>query len=111
VKPANGLPRSAEHNRKYRTFRGGDLPDGARRHSVWIEHFRHRKTALADRLSEGLVLMLASNAEVLQLIDSRRLWDEDWVGLTHTSSLQRCYRTAGSGLLTPDWQRREWNSG
>jgi predicted nucleic acid-binding protein len=71
--------------------------------SVWIEHFRHRETAFADRLSEGLVLMhpfvfgelacgnlrdravilgnlhvlptarLASNAEVLQRIDTRRL--------------------------------------
>jgi predicted nucleic acid-binding protein len=72
--------------------------------SVWIEHFRHREPALADRLSEGLVLMhpfiagelacgnlkdrdailshlhalpsakQASNAEVLQLIGDRRLW-------------------------------------
>ena len=72
--------------------------------SIWIEHFRHREPTLADRLSEGLVLMhpfvsgelacgilngraailsdlhalppsrLASNAEVLQLIEARRLW-------------------------------------
>ena len=72
--------------------------------SIWIEHFRHREPALADRLSEGLVLMhpfvsgelacgnlknraailsdlqalphakLASNAEVLQLIEDHRLW-------------------------------------
>lgn len=72
--------------------------------SVWIEHFRHRQRTLADRLSDGLVLMhpfvsgelacgnlkeraailshlqalpqsrLASNAEVLQLIEDRRLW-------------------------------------
>ena len=72
--------------------------------SVWIEHFRHREPTLADRLSEGLVLMhpfvsgelacgnlkdragilsdlqalpqsrLASNEEVLQLIEDRRLW-------------------------------------
>lgn len=72
--------------------------------SIWIEHFRRREPALADRLSEGLVLMhpfvsgelacgnlkdrasilsdlhelphakLASNAEVLQLLEERRLW-------------------------------------
>lgn len=72
--------------------------------SVWVEHFRHREPALADRLSDGLVLMhpfvcgelacgnlkdragilsdlqalpqsrLATNAEVLQLIEDRRLW-------------------------------------
>jgi predicted nucleic acid-binding protein len=72
--------------------------------SVWIEHFRHREPALVDLLSEGLVLIhpfvsgelacgnlkgraailsdlhalppatLASNAEVLHLIEDRRLW-------------------------------------
>jgi len=72
--------------------------------SVWIQHFRHGEPTLADRLSEGLVLMhpfvsgelacgslkdrvailsglhalprakLASNAEVLELIEGRRLW-------------------------------------
>jgi predicted nucleic acid-binding protein len=72
--------------------------------SVWIEHFRRGEPALAERLADGLVLMhpfvsgelacgnlknraviladlhalpsstLASNAEVLQLIDDRRLW-------------------------------------
>ena len=72
--------------------------------SVWIEHFRRREPALADRLSEGLVLMHpfvagelacgnlkdrdailsqlhalpaakeASNADVLRLIGDRRLW-------------------------------------
>jgi predicted nucleic acid-binding protein len=72
--------------------------------SIWIEHFRHREPSLADRLSEGLVVMhpfvsgelacgnlrdrtailadlhalpqarLASNAEVLHLIEDRRLW-------------------------------------
>lgn len=72
--------------------------------SVWIEHFRYRKPDFADRLSEGLVVMhpfvcgelacgnlkdrasilsdlhalplakLASNAEVLRLIEDRRLW-------------------------------------
>ena len=72
--------------------------------SIWIEHFRHREPSLADGLSEGLVVMhpfvsgelacgnlrdrtailadlhalpqarLASNAEVLHLIEDRRLW-------------------------------------
>jgi predicted nucleic acid-binding protein len=72
--------------------------------SVWIEHFRHGDRRLADRLSEGLILMhpfvcgelacgnlkdrtsilsdldalpsakLASNAEVFHLIEDRRLW-------------------------------------
>ena len=72
--------------------------------SVWIEHFRHGEPTLADRLSEGLVLMhpfvcgelacgklkgratilsdlqalpesgLASNSEVFRLIEDRRLW-------------------------------------
>jgi predicted nucleic acid-binding protein len=72
--------------------------------SIWIEHFRYREPTLASRLSEGLVLMhpfvagelacgnlknraailpdlhalpaasLASNAEVLRLIEDRRLW-------------------------------------
>jgi predicted nucleic acid-binding protein len=72
--------------------------------SVWIQHFRRGEPTLADRLSEGLVLMhpfvsgelacgnlksrvailsdlhalpsakLASNTEVLQLIEDRRLW-------------------------------------
>jgi predicted nucleic acid-binding protein len=72
--------------------------------SVWIEHFRHGEPGLSDRLSEGLVLMhpfvsgelacgnlknrsavlsdlhalpqtkLASNAEVLRVIEDRRLW-------------------------------------
>jgi predicted nucleic acid-binding protein len=72
--------------------------------SVWIEHFRAREPALADRLSQGLVVMHpfvsgelacgnlkdraailsdlnalpqakpASNEEVLHLIESRRLW-------------------------------------
>ena len=71
--------------------------------SAWIEHFRHGDPGLANRLSEGLVLMhpfvsgelacgnlkhrasvlsdlhalpaakLASNGEVLQLIEDRRL--------------------------------------
>ena len=71
---------------------------------IWIEHFHHREPTLADRLSGGLMLMhpfilgelacgnlkdraailsdlqalpesrLASNAEVLQLIENRRLW-------------------------------------
>jgi predicted nucleic acid-binding protein len=72
--------------------------------SVWIQHFRRGEPTLADHLSEGLVLMhpfvsgelacgtlknrgairsdldalpsakLASNTEVLQLIEDRRLW-------------------------------------
>jgi predicted nucleic acid-binding protein len=72
--------------------------------SVWIEHLRRREPALADSLSNGLVLMhpfvsgelacgnmkdraailadlhelpparLASNSEVLRLIEDRRLW-------------------------------------
>lgn len=72
--------------------------------SVWIQHFRRGEPTLANRLSEGLVLMhpfvsgelacgnlknrgailsdlhalpsakLASNTEVLQLIEDRRLW-------------------------------------
>jgi predicted nucleic acid-binding protein len=71
---------------------------------VWIEHFRRGEPHLADRLSEGIVLMhpfisgelacgdlknrtavlndlhalpsakLASNVEVLHLIEDRRLW-------------------------------------
>jgi hypothetical protein len=72
--------------------------------SVWIRHFRRGEPALADRLSEGLVLVhpfvsgelacgslknraavladlnalplatVASSTEVLQLIEDRRLW-------------------------------------
>jgi predicted nucleic acid-binding protein len=72
--------------------------------SVWIEHFRRREPTLADLLSKGIVLMhpfvsgelacgnlrdraaimsnlhalpparLAANAEVLRLIEDRRLW-------------------------------------
>jgi predicted nucleic acid-binding protein len=72
--------------------------------SVWIEHFRHGEPVLSDRLSEGVVLMhpfvsgelacghlkdraeilselhslpqakLASNDEVLKVIEARRLW-------------------------------------
>ena len=72
--------------------------------SIWIQHFRHDDPTLADLLSEGRVLMhafvsgelacgnlknrsvilsdlnalpparLASHAEVLQLIEDRRLW-------------------------------------
>jgi predicted nucleic acid-binding protein len=72
--------------------------------SVWIGHFRYRDPALTHRLSEGLVLIhpfvsgelacgnlkdraailsdlqalpparLASNAEVLHLIEDRKLW-------------------------------------
>jgi predicted nucleic acid-binding protein len=72
--------------------------------SVWIQHFRYGERALADLLSDGLVLMhpfvsgelacgnlkdraavlsdlhalppvkAASNKEVLQLLEARRLW-------------------------------------
>jgi hypothetical protein len=72
--------------------------------SVWIEHFRRGEPRLAARLADGLILMhpfvsgelacgnlkdraailfdlhalppakQASNAEVLQLIEDRRLW-------------------------------------
>lgn len=81
--------------------------------SVWIQHFRRGEPALIDGLSEGLVLMhpfvsgelacgnlshrsevlsdlqalplanSASNAEVLRLIEDRRLWGRGlgWVDL------------------------------
>jgi hypothetical protein len=81
--------------------------------SVWIQHFRRGEPVLIDRLSEGFVLMhpfvsgelacgnlrhrsevladlhalppanLASNAEVLRLIEDRRLWGRGlgWVDL------------------------------
>ncbi|HEV3331914.1 MAG TPA: PIN domain-containing protein [Bryobacteraceae bacterium] len=72
--------------------------------SVWIEHFRRGTPRLADHLNDGLVVMhpfvsgelacgnlknrlvvlsdlqtlqeakLASNPEVLQLVESRKLW-------------------------------------
>lgn len=72
--------------------------------SIWIEHFRKGHTKLADRLSEGLVLMhpcvsgelacgnlqdrasilwsleklpaakVAADSEVLLLIESKKLW-------------------------------------
>ena len=104
MKPANDLRRLAAHNPECRTFRDGDLPDGAADTSIWIEHLRHREPTLADRLTDGLVLMhpfvsgelacfdlknraavlsdlhalpparLASNGEVWQLIEDRQLW-------------------------------------
>lgn len=81
--------------------------------SVWIQHFRRGEPVLVDRLSEGLVLMhpsvagelacgnlkrrsevlsdlhalppviMASNTEVLRLIEDRRLWGRGlgWVDL------------------------------
>src|SRR5258708_4798385 len=92
--------------------------------SIWIAHFRHREPTLADRLSEGLVLMhpfvsgelacgnlkdraailshlhallparLASNSEVLRLIEDRRLWGRGlgWtdVNLLASSLLSNC---------------------
>jgi len=72
--------------------------------SIWVEHFRHGEPALAKRLSDGLVLMhpfvtgelacgnlkdraailtdlealpparVASNPEVRQLVEERKLW-------------------------------------
>jgi len=93
--------------------------------SVWIEHFRRREPALADRLSEGLVLMhpfvagelacgslkdrvailsdlhalaparLASNLEVLRLIEDRRLWGRGlgWIDahLLASALLSNCW--------------------
>jgi hypothetical protein len=92
--------------------------------SVWIRHFRQGEPTLADQLSEGLVLMhpfvsgelacgnlksraavlsylhalpsakLASNTEVLQLIQDRRLWGRGlgWVDvhLLASALLSRC---------------------
>ncbi len=92
--------------------------------SVWIEHFRRREPALADRLSEGIVLMhpfvsgelacgnlkdraailsnlhalppanVASNAEVLYLIEDRRLWGRGlgWIDahLLASALLSKC---------------------
>ena len=56
--------------------------------SVWIAYFRHLRTELPEWLSEGLVhrklvladlnalpqAELASNEEVFQLLDDRKLW-------------------------------------
>lgn len=74
--------------------------------SVWIEHFRRKEPGLADRLSEGLVLMhpfvcgelacgsmkdralilshlhtlpvatVATNEEVMQFVEDQRLWSK-----------------------------------
>jgi predicted nucleic acid-binding protein len=102
--------------------------------SVWIQHFRRGEPALARRLSDGLVLMhpfvsgelacanlngrasilsdlhalpsaqLASNAEVLQLVDDRRLWGRGlgWVDvhLLASALLSHC------GLWTLDKKLR-----
>jgi predicted nucleic acid-binding protein len=86
--------------------------------SVWIQHFRQGEPVLIDRLSEGLVLMhpfvsgelacgnlkrrseilsdlhempqavLASNSEVLRLIEDRQLWGRGlgWVDLNLLAS-------------------------
>jgi predicted nucleic acid-binding protein len=103
--------------------------------SVWIQHFRQGEPALADRLSEGLVLMhpfitgelacgtlksrvevlsylhalpsatVASNAEIFQLIEERRLWGRGlgWVDahLLASALLSHC------GLWTLDKQLEE----
>jgi predicted nucleic acid-binding protein len=93
--------------------------------SVWIRHFRQGEPALAEYLSEGLVLMhpfvsgelacgnlkrraailsdlhalpsakLASNTEVLRLIEDRRLWGRGlgWVDVNLLASalLSHCW--------------------
>jgi hypothetical protein len=98
--------------------------------SVWIQHFRQSEPVLIDRLSEGLVLMhpfvsgelacgnlrhrleilsdlhalppanLASNAEVLRLIEDRRLWGRGlgWVDLHLLASAM----LSGCGFWTLD---------
>lgn len=92
--------------------------------SVWIQHFRRGVPTLAERLSEGLVLMhpfvsgelacgnlknrtvilshlhtlppatLASNIEVLRLIETRGIWGRGlgWVDvhLLASAMLSRC---------------------
>jgi predicted nucleic acid-binding protein len=101
--------------------------------SVWIEQFRHGDPGLVDLLSEGRVLIhpfvsgelacgnlkdraailsdlnalpsakLASNAEVLQLIEDRRLWGRGlgWIDahLLASSLLSSCrFWTLDAGL-------------
>ncbi len=98
--------------------------------SVWIKHFRQGEPALADYLGEGVVLMhpfvagelacgnlknraailsdlralpqaiVASDAEVLQLIEERRLWGRGlgWIDL----HLVAAALLAGCGLWTLD---------
>lgn len=92
--------------------------------SVWIEHFRHGKPELADRLREGVILMhpsvrgelacgnlkdrthvlyelgclplatIATDSEVLHLIETRKLWGRGlgWtdVQLLASALLSRC---------------------
>jgi predicted nucleic acid-binding protein len=92
--------------------------------SVWIQHFRRGETRLADRLSDGLVLMhpfvsgelacgnlkgraetlsdlnalpsamVATESEVMKLIEGRRLWGRGlgWVDihLLAAALLSRC---------------------
>ncbi len=93
--------------------------------SVWIEHFRRGEPRLADRLSQGVVLMhpfvsgelacgnlkqralilseldalpaakLASNTEVLRLVDDCKLWGRGlgWVDvhLLASAILSNCH--------------------
>jgi len=101
--------------------------------SVWIQQFRHGDRGLADLLSEGRVLMhpfvsgelacgnlkdraailsglnalpaakLASHAEVLKLIEDRRLWARGlgWIDahLLASALLSRCrFRTLDTRL-------------
>jgi predicted nucleic acid-binding protein len=98
--------------------------------SVWVQHFRHGLPTLADRLGEGLILVHpfvsgelacgnlknrrsilsdfqalpsakpASDEEVLQLIEDRRLWGRDWAGSTCICSPRHCFRIADSGRWT-----------
>ena len=92
--------------------------------SVWVQHFRRGEPGLAERLSEGLVLMhpfisgelacgnlrdrssilsdlhalppanVASDAEVLLLIEDRRLWGRGlgWIDahLLASALLSKC---------------------
>src|SRR5437899_1989938 len=92
--------------------------------SVWIEHFRRGEQRLGDHLSEGVVLIhpfvcgelacgnlkdraailsdlhalpaatLASDAEVLQLVEGRRLWGRGlgWIDahLLASALLSKC---------------------
>ena len=91
---------------------------------IWIEHFRHGEQSLADRLAEGIVLMHpfvsgelacgnlkdrdsilsalralpaatpATDAEVLQLVEDRRLWGRGlgWIDahLLASALLSKC---------------------
>jgi predicted nucleic acid-binding protein len=105
--------------------------------SVWIAHFREGQPVLAELLSDGLVLMhpfvsgelacgnlkdrasilsdlralpsaqRASDAEVMSLIENRRLWGKG-------TGLDRCAlagRSASLRLPLLDVGQKAWNSG